>query len=140
MNKYLIGGAILVVIAGFVLLNNKAGTKNVQTSSSPSSVTSPSASPSAVEQTGEKMVNLTKAGFEPGTITIKVGTKVTWVNKSGETATVNSDPHPTHTLWPFLNLGSFDDGASVSVIFDKAGTYTYHNHLNPSETGTVVVQ
>lgn len=144
MNKYLIGAAVLVVIAGFVLLNNKAGTKNVGTSPSPSSVATPSgsASPSesAQERTGEKMVNLTKAGFEPQTITIKVGTKVTWVNKSGETATINSDPHPTHTLWPFLNLGRFEDGASVSATFDKAGTYTYHNHLNPSQTGTVVVE
>lgn len=137
MNKYLVVGVGVLVVLGaaWALMNNNSA-KNTQVSSTPTAVASPSAQP----QTGEKMVNLTKAGFEPGTITIKVGTKVTWVNKSGETATVNSDPHPIHTLWPFLNLGSFDDGGSVSVIFDKAGTYTYHNHLNPSETGTVIAE
>lgn len=63
-----------------------------------------------------------------------------WTNKSGATATVNSDAHPTHLLWPFLNLGSFDDGKSLSVVFDKAGTYTYHNHFSPSQKGTVIVE
>lgn len=137
MNKYIVigVGVLLVAVVAWALLGNTAGT-NVQVSPTPAAV----ASPSAQENQGEKMVNLTKAGFEPGTITVKVGTKVTWINKSGETATVNSDPHPTHTLWPFLNLGSFNDGASVSVTFDKTGTFTYHNHLNPSQTGEVTVE
>lgn len=138
MNKYLVVGiAALVIVAGWVLLGNKTGTK---VATSPTPFASPVASPSAQPNAKETMVNLTKAGFEPGTVKIKVGDKVTWVNKSGQTATVNSDPHPTHTLWPFLNLGTFADGGTLSVTFDKVGTYTYHNHLNPSETGTVVVE
>lgn len=137
MNKYLTIGAGVLVLAviGWALFNNNA-TNKVQVSPTPSAVASPSAQPEAKEA----KVNLTKAGFEPGALKIKVGTKVTWMNKSGATATVNSDPHPTHTLWPFLNLGKFEDGSSVSATFDSAGTYTYHNHLNPSQTGTVVVE
>ncbi len=135
MNKYLLlGVAVLIVIAGWVFLGNKASTNKTKTSPAPTISASPTAS------SLQTMVNLTKTGFDPITLKVKVGNKVTWTNKSGAMATVNSDAHPTHTLWPFLNLGNFDDGMSVSVTFDKTGTYTYHNHLNPSQTGTVVVE
>jgi plastocyanin len=62
------------------------------------------------------------------------------MNKSGKTVTVNSDNHPTHKLYPFLNLGAFENGSSVQAVFDKAGTYTYHDHFNPSNIGKVIVQ
>lgn len=90
--------------------------------------------------TKEKKVNLTASGFNPQTITVKVATKVVWENKSGTTATVNSAVHPTHQVYPPLNLGSFEDGEVMSLAFDKPGTYKYHNHLNPSQVGTVVVE
>lgn len=85
-------------------------------------------------------VTLTATGFNPQIITVKVGTKVAWTNKSGENATVNSAPHPTHTAYPPLNLGTFVDGAIVSLVFDKAGSYGYHNHLDASQKGTVIVE
>lgn len=139
MNKYLIVGVgvLVVLAAAWALLNNNASNK-VQVSSSPTPVASPS--PEAESETTERTVNLTNAGFAPENLKVKVGTKVVWVNKSGAVATISSDPHPTHTLWTFLNLGKFEDGASLSATFDKAGTYTYHNHLNPSQTGKVVVE
>lgn len=88
----------------------------------------------------QNAVTLTQNGWSPATLTIKVGQTVTWINKSGQVATVNSNPHPTHTDYPPLNLGSFSNGSSLSLVFPKAGTYGYHNHLSPSETGTIIVQ
>jgi len=85
-------------------------------------------------------VILGDSGFTPKDITVKIGTRIIWVNKSSETATVSSVDHPTHRLYPFLNLGEFADGSSVQVVFDKAGKYSYHNHYNASETGTVTVE
>lgn len=85
-------------------------------------------------------VKLDKTGFNPASVDVGVGTRVVFINESGEVATVNSDDHPTHTKFPFLNLGEFGNGSSVQAIFDKAGTFTYHNHLNPSQKGTVVVK
>jgi len=92
------------------------------------------------EKEKEATVLVTSAGFEPSTITVPTGTKVTWVNQSGSLTNVSSDVHPTHLLYPPLNLGSFDAGQSVSLVFDTAGTHGYHNHLNPSEKGTVIVE
>lgn len=147
----LIGGIIgLVAILGlgfFFLTQNKATAPTIAPSAtatpevfaSPSVSPSVSASPSAVEGKAQ-IVNLTSTGFSPATLTIKKGTTVKWVNNSGEEGNVSSDPHPIHTTYPPLNLGSFADGDSVSLTFDKAGTYRYHDHLSPQLTGTVIVE
>jgi plastocyanin len=146
----LIGGVIGLVIAlalGFYLLGqNKAIAPTITPSPEASVVTEESASPSASEspdamtEKQEETVTLGENGFSPKTLTIKKGTTVTWVNESGEMGNVSSAPHPIHTSYPPLNLGNFADGNSVSLTFDEAGTYNYHHHLNPSLTGTVIVQ
>ena len=133
--------AVLVLIGAVVVALGKLGNKSAQ----PSNVTSQPSTPA--QGTGGTTpketianVNLTSSGFDPKTVTIKTGTRVIWVNKSGGDATVNSAVHPTHQLYPPLNLGQFPDGSSVQLVFDKPGTYKYHNHLNPAQTGTVVVE
>lgn len=88
----------------------------------------------------EAIVTVTKDGFSPATLTLKVGARITWMNKSGGVATVHSAVHPTHQVFPPLNLGEFGDGSSVQLVFDKEGSYSYHNHLNPEQTGVVVVE
>lgn len=85
-------------------------------------------------------VNVTSSGFEPKSITVKRGEVVIWMNTTTKKATVNSDDHPTHKLNAILNLGSFDPKSSVQAYFDEAGTYTYHNELNPSQKGTIIVE
>jgi len=88
----------------------------------------------------EDSVILTKNGFSPNTINIDVNTAVRWINNSGEDASVNSDDYPTNRLYPELNLGRFKDGQTMVHIFTKPGTYTYHNHLKPEQTGKVIVK
>lgn len=135
-NKFLlIIAAIVVLLVGFFLFSNK--TKNNQVNENP---TTQKQSPTPVKPVEGRDVSVTSKGFEPQTITIKTGQRIVWINKSGANVTVNSDAHPTHLLWPFLNLGQFADGSSVSVVFEKVGKYTYHNHLNVSQTGTVTVE
>jgi plastocyanin len=86
------------------------------------------------------MVKLTNNGFEPNSITTRVGDKVIWTNSTTSDATVNSDSHPIHDLYPFLNLGNFPPGKTVRVILREQGKFMYHNHLNPSQTGTIIVK
>jgi plastocyanin len=142
-NKYLLGLAVAVVlvVAAGVFLLGKSGNPNGTSNTNGNTQT-----PSNQTQTDQTKpvedvnVTVTSSGFEPKTVTVKTGGRVIWTNKSGQTVTVNSDLHPTHLLYPFLNLGEFSDGSSVSVVFDKAGTFTYHNHLDASQTGTVIAQ
>lgn len=85
-------------------------------------------------------VRLSSSGFEPKSIEIDKDTRVVWINASGEKASVNSNDHPTHAKYFPLNLGEFANDSSVQFIFDKAGTYEYHNHLKPQQTGTITVK
>lgn len=137
MNKklLLIIAIILVALVGFYFINTQ---KN--------GIGSNTISPTPKLFNGLKIpenmngVNVLSSGFEPKEITIKTNTIVTWVNKSGGPVAINSDNHPTHLLYPFLNLGEFADGSSIQAKFEKPGKYTYHNHLNPEQKGTVIVE
>lgn len=149
MNKGIMWLIVLAVFVafGFVLLRGSSQ-KPQPTPPPAAQVTPTEAQPEAVSLTPEATpaamkevtVTVTESGFEPATVTIKAGEKVTWMNKSGASVSINSAPHPTHEAYPPLNLGIVKDGASVSLTFDKAGTYKYHNHLDPSQTGEVVVK
>lgn len=138
MTKLLLAVVGFVVLAGaFLILNTNS--QNRQTSDentiTPTETTN-------VPQNGENetsTVTLTEEGFEPKTLTVKTGTKVVWINKSGMTATVDSAVHSTHLVYPRLNLGDFTSGESLELVFDEPGTYIYHNHLNASQNGIVIV-
>jgi len=110
------------------------------TPSSTPSATSSSPTPSSVMRAQEASIALTDDGFSPQTLTIKAGTKVTWTNKSSGLGNVSSNPHPVHTDYPPLNLGNFPVNGTLSLVFDKPGTYKYHNHLDPGLQGTIIVQ
>ena len=93
------------------------------------------------EDEGERtVVSVTDTGFEPQSVTVKAGSKVVWRNKTNATANVSSAKHPTHLEYPPFNLGNFERGETVSLVFTEPGTYNYHDHLNPSKFGTVVVE
>lgn len=138
MNKI---GLILIILvlvgAGIFLLgnNNKQANKNISTTPMPT-VNQATGNENATEAT----VTVANSGFEPQSLTVKIGTKVVWMNKSGAEATVNSAQHPTHLVYPPLNLGQFAQDSSVSLVFDKPGEYKYHNHLNPTQFGSITVE
>ena len=132
-NKVILGIALVIVIliAGIFITSSKSDIPNSSQSIETNEIPTP---PKILD------VSLTNNGFVPKTITINKGETVSWINKSNEDGTVNSDPHPTHNLYKFLNLGEFPPGSTVQAIFSETGTFTYHNHLNPSQKGTVIVK
>ena len=53
---------------------------------------------------------------------------------------VASAVHPTHQLLPgFDRAQKRVSGGTYDYAFVKVGTWKYHNHVNPSDTGAVVV-
>ena len=97
-------------------------------------------------------------GFEPNSITIKVGTTVEWFNNSSKQMWVASNPHPAHT-----DLSGFDErgvggnvepsqqsnvpvahahsvGGAYRYTFLRVGHWGYHNHLMPEDRGTIIVE
>lgn len=85
-------------------------------------------------------VSVTNNGFVPQELTIKKGEMITWTNNANGPVNISSDPYPLNNAYPPLNLGNFNAGESLSLIFDKPGTYKYHNHIIPPQKGTIIVQ
>lgn len=80
-------------------------------------------------------------GFLPAVLRIAKGTTVTFTNDDVEPLWVASNPHPTHTGYPELNSnGSLSQGEIFVFTFNRLGTWGYHNHLNASWQGTVIVE
>ncbi len=90
--------------------------------------------------TGEAVVTYTDAGYQPKEITVKKGTMVTFVNEGSGSMWTASGVHPTHQLLPgFDQLKSVVKGGTYEYAFTKVGTWKYHNHMKPTDGGTVVV-
>lgn len=89
----------------------------------------------------EEKVNYTSGGFAPKSVTIKKGDTVVFENKTGKPASVASNEHPTHLLYPEFDQYKTDQRGKTEFrfTFEKAGTWNYHDHLNASMGGTVVV-
>lgn len=90
--------------------------------------------------------------FTPASVTVQKGTKVTFVDDAGS-MWLATDQHPSHTGYdgtsraehcapgyagtkPFDQCGT---GSTYSFTFNTTGTWQYHDHVNSSAGGTVVV-
>lgn len=131
---------MLVIAGGVLLFTNRPNTAKSVKINQPQQTTAQTGSGTPTVIPNMTTVEVTTQGYSPKTITLKAGARVIWINKTDNAVTVNSADHPTHTVYPPLNLGEFPKGSSVQLVFDKPGTYTYHNHFNPSQTGTVIVK
>lgn len=88
----------------------------------------------------EATVSYMDSGYNPKTITVKKGTAVTFKNESKTGMWTASGVHPTHQLLPgFDALKSSATGGTYTYTFTKTGSWQYHNHVKPTDTGVVVV-
>lgn len=85
-------------------------------------------------------VEIKDGRFFPSELKIKKGDTVVWTNRDSRSAWPASAIHPTHQAYPgFDALRGLNTGETYSFTFDKVGSWKYHDHLNPSVTGAVVV-
>lgn len=91
----------------------------------------PSQNPQVTEET-ELTMDIQNFGFARNDITVKKGTKVTWVNKDsvGHTVTADDKSFESQLL---------AKGQSFSFTSDKSGTFTYRCIPHPQMKGTVKV-
>lgn len=79
-------------------------------------------------------VDIVNFEFEPETLTIQVGTTVTWENTASTSHTSNSD----EALW---GSGTLNQGDEFSFTFEEAGTFSYFCTFHPDAMkGTIVVE
>lgn len=90
----------------------------------------------------EVLVTVSVDGFTPATLIVKKGSLVTFLNLGKKDYQIYSDPHPSHAQNPLLNFDEpLTNNSSITVIFDKAGVYTFHEESNPlKHKGTIKVE
>ncbi|MEV6768481.1 cupredoxin family copper-binding protein [Nocardia sp. NPDC051030] len=93
---------------------------------------STSVSAAAAAPTGPNAIDINNFAFSPATLTVKVGTTVTWTNRDEEPHTVAADNDGPRSS----GLGT---GATYTFTFSKAGTFAYVCTIHPFMHGTVVV-
>src|SRR5580692_3795025 len=71
--------------------------------------------------------------FGPQTLTVPVGTTVTWTNS-------DDIPHTSVSTEGVFKSKVLDTDEKFSYTFTKAGSYPYYCTIHPKMTGTVVVQ
>lgn len=143
--KYIIIAVVIVVLAGgaFALAKSKdkepaASTTDTTTQDSTAETTEDT---STDQSNGEvTTIIYSDSGFNPSKITVKSGTTVTIKNESSGSLQFDSDPHPAHTDNEELNVNNVSPGESETFVVKRTGTFGYHNHLNPGDTGTIVVE
>lgn len=99
------------------------------------------------------VITHTSSGFSPQTVTVETGETVVWQSETGN-MWIASDQHPTHTEYSGTSqsehcssgdqtTAAFDqcsEGNRFSFTFEKAGEWSYHNHRNSFQGGTVIVE
>lgn len=141
MRRIIIGVVVLALIAAgaFFLAQNAAEKETSNNTGTTRTESEPAAEPAEEQQT-ETIISFSGSGFDPDPLTVPVGTTVTVTNNSSQTIQFDSDPHPQHTDNTELNLETISPGESDTFIANTVGTFGYHNHLNPSQTGTLIVE
>jgi plastocyanin len=80
----------------------------------------------------EPTVNIDNFTFEPSSLTVKVGTTVSWKNR-------DDIPHTVVSAGKFRSK-PLDTGDGFSFTFTATGDYKYFCSLHPHMTGTIKVE
>jgi plastocyanin len=112
-----IAGVVMPVLIAMLLLF--AGSSSVKANDQPSAA--------------NVVVKIDNFVFGPQTLTVAVGTTVTWTNK-------DDIPHTSVSTEDVFKSKVMDTDEKFSYTFTKAGTYLYYCTIHPKMTGKIVVQ
>lgn len=80
----------------------------------------------------EEHVTIKNFSFNPQTLTVPKGTKVTWTNEDSVTHTVTSQGN--------FASNSLSPGDTFSFVFNDAGTFNYNCSIHPTMKGVIIVK
>ena len=83
---------------------------------------------------GAVRIDITDFKYKPETVTVKAGTKVTWINN-------DTSPHTaTDTATAAFDTGTLKKGDKKTLKLKKPGTYAYICEFHPFMKATVIVR
>src|ERR687888_650454 len=83
---------------------------------------------------GRNRIEIKDFAFNPQTITVKSGEKITWINRDEEPHTIVS------VAKQFKKSSALDTDQEFTITAGAPGTYTYYCSVHPKMTGTIVVE
>jgi plastocyanin len=78
-------------------------------------------------------VKIDNFSFTPATLTVKVGTQITWTN-------ADDIPHTVVSADQAFKSKALDTDGKFTFTADKPGTYSYFCSIHPKMTGKVIVE
>ncbi len=118
--------AVAIAVGSVLVIVLTGGSSGSGSAAAPSSRTAGGGAGGAVT------VDITDFKFMPPTVTVKAGSKVSWVNKDAA--------QHTATAAGAFDTSTLQKGATKAVKLDKPGTYAYVCEFHPFMKGTVVVK
>lgn len=155
VSKIIIILAVLVALGAIYLLVRKGAESGKIGEGAKTEQAAEVAAPPPAEEEQTNAILFTDKGYQPETITIKKGTTVIFVNTAKTPTWPASADHPTHKVYPGSDIAKCGTPEQVNIFdackglaenenwtftFNEVGTWKYHDHLNPSWLGTVVVE
>jgi plastocyanin len=116
----------LLVLATLAVLAVHGGDRSAATSK-------PGAAPAAVDH-----VQIKDFKYAPATITVALGTTITWTNRDSAPHTATSGDSPNAD--GVFESGTIKKAASKTVTASKRGTFTYYCAFHPFMKATVIVR
>lgn len=90
--------------------------------------------------TYEAQVSVGENGFLPSSLTVRVHTRVYWKDADGNTKSFRIQASPGGDSAKDLGSeGDIGPGNGYAYSFHKLGTFRYHDALNPTVNGEVIV-
>jgi plastocyanin len=83
---------------------------------------------------GQNKIEIKDFAFNPQTLTVKSGEKVTWINRDEEPHTIVSVEKQ------FKKSTALDTDQEFTITAGAPGTYNYYCSVHPKMTGTIVVE
>jgi plastocyanin len=84
--------------------------------------------------TKQNRIEIKDFAFNPQTITVKSGEKVTWINRDEEPHTIVSVEKQ------FKKSTALDTDQEFTITAGAPGTYNYFCSVHPKMTGTIVIE
>lgn len=134
--------AVLLLAVVAIALNapNRKTADQTATNDTETTQQTPASSTENQDQQVAATISYTDNGFSPDTVTVKSGDAIRIENKSSSPLSFNSGDHPTHTKDSELNVGNVPQGGNKTFTVTKKGTWSFHNHDNAADTGTIIVE
>lgn len=160
MKKLIISTIVAIALVGvvvFLFLRDTSEVPIVSPYPTPPTeeVQTPSPIPTPTPAALKVTVTYSDSGYSPAAITVKRGGTIIFDNKSSRIMWSASAVHPAHKVYPgsgiekcgtseqasiFDACKGYGFGESWEFKFNEQGTWKYHNHLQSSHTGTIIVE